>query len=365
MSVFKEVMAEIDRGRNGLNQGIPFGLPKTEEVIDGNTRETYTLILSNSGSGKTSLALYAYVYRPIQETINDDNFKAFYVSWEMNKVSLYIKLLSIYIFETYGIELSYKEITSRKKEYILSKEHYELVKQCEPWINKVEKKLEVYEKHATAKGLYRELKKRLEKMGTFTETNTATVYTPNNPNLIYNVITDHIGLVIPSPGNSLKQEIDLLSSIFVSLREKCKISPVIIQQANREQGNIERFKQGKSAFTINDAKDSGNTVQDCNVMIALYNPNRDALKTYKKYNIQQLENSFRSLMILKNRFGDCDVEIGMNFFGQINFFRELPKPDEIYDYETYKTPNWILGKEVEQIKKEDVKEESDNFNFII
>ena len=45
----------------------------------------------------------------------------------------------------------------------------------------------------------------------------------------------------------------------MTLREKCKISPVVIQQANREQGNIERFKAGKSAFTINDAKDSGNT----------------------------------------------------------------------------------------------------------
>ena len=46
---------------------------------------------------------------------------------------------------------------------------------------------------------------------------------------------------------------------MVTLREKCKISPVVIQQANREQGNIERFKAGKSAFSINDAKDTGNT----------------------------------------------------------------------------------------------------------
>ena len=143
----------------------------------------------------------------------------------------------------------------------------------------------------------------------------------------------------------MKQEIDLASACLVTLRERCGISPVVIQQANREQGNIERFKQGKSAFTINDAKDSGNTVQDCNVMIALYNPNRDALKNYKHYDIQQLSNSFRSLMILKNRFGDCDVEIGMNFFGGVNIFAELPRPDEIYDYEKYTNPNWIVNKD--------------------
>ena len=270
----------------------------------------------------------------------------------MSEVSLYIKLLSIYIFETYGIQLSYKEILSKKKEYILSPEHYELVKQCRPWVDKISSKLEIYDKNVTAKGMYHIIKKRLESLGAFSETETRMIYTPKNPNLIYNIVIDHIGLLTTSQGNSLKQEIDLASGCLVTLREKCGISPVVIQQANREQGNIERFKQGKSAFTINDAKDSGNTVQDSNVMIALYNPNRDALKKYKGYDISQLGNSFRSLMVLKNRFGDCDVEIGMNFFGGINYFAELPKPDEIYDYEKYAIPDYLILKE-DETKKED------------
>ena len=194
-----------------------------------------------------------------------------------------------------------------------------------PWIEKISSKLEIYDKSVNAAKVYAILKTRLEEMGKFVETETRWIYIPHNPKLIYNIVIDHIGLVRPSQGNNLKQEIDTLSSYLVTLREKCGISPVVIQQANREQGNIERFKQGKSAFTINDAKDSGNTVQDCNVMIALYNPNRDGLKTYKKYNIEQLGNSFRSLMVLKNRFGDCDVEVGMNFFGGINTFHELNK----------------------------------------
>lgn len=363
MSLFNKIIAEIDRGREGLNHGIPFGLPKTEDIIDGITKGTYTLILSNSGAGKTSLALYAYVYKPLMQTIDDDNFKILYFSLEMNEVSLGIKLLSIYIFETYGIELSYKEILSQKKEYILSPEHYQLVKQCEPWIDKISKKLEIYDKNVTAKGMYKVIKSRLEEMGTFSETDTRMIYTPNNPNLIYEVVIDHIGLLNAPSAKELKAEIDLASKMLVTLRERCGISPVVIQQANREQGNIERFKQGKSAFTINDAKDSGNTVQDCNIMLALYNPNRDALKTYRKYNIELLGSSFRSLMILKNRFGDCDVEIGMNFFGQINTFAEIPKPDKIYDYEKYTTPNWLLQdkKEIEQ----DEKETRQTTNFIL
>lgn len=295
--------------------------------------------------------------------IDSDDFKVLFFSLEMNEVSLYIKLLSIYIFETYGIQLSYKEILSKKKNYILSPEHYELVKQCEPWIDKISSKLEIYDKSVTAKGMYHIIKKRLKEMGTFTETETRMIYTPNNSNLIYNVVIDHIGLLKASNGK-LKDEIDLASSCLVTLREKCGISPVVIQQANRDQGNIERFKQNKSAFTVNDAKDSGNTVQDCNVMVALYNPNRDALKKYKGYDISLLGNSFRSLMILKNRFGDCDAEVGLNFFGGINMFKELPKPDEIYDYDKYTTPDWILNKNDSNINEiEDTPNQ--NFNFTL
>lgn len=356
-----KLIEEIDRGRLGLNKGIPMGLPKLESIIDGVTRDTYTLILSNSGAGKTSFALYAYVYKPLMEHLDDDDFKILYFSLEMNELSLYVKLLSIYIFETYGIQISFKEILSRKKEYTLPDEHYKIIQECLPWINKISTKLEIYDKSVSANTVYAILKQRLEKMGTFKETETRLIYTPNNPNLIYNVIIDHIGLVRPQQGNTLKKEMDLLSSYLVTLREKCKISPVVIQQANREQGNIERFKQGKSAFTINDAKDSGNTVQDSNIMIALYNPNRDGLKTYKKYNIEILGNSFRSVMILKNRFGDCDVEIGMNFFGGINTFAELPKPDEIYDYEKFTDPTYLLQNNTEI----DEQTNNNNFNFVL
>ena len=367
MTLEEQILNEIDRGRAGFNHGITMGMPKLESIMDGNTRETYTLIMSNSGSGKTSFALYSYVYKPLVAHLNYNDYNCLFISLEMNEISLYIKLLSIYIFETYGVQLSYKEILSRKREYILSEEHYELVKACIPWVTKVKKHLEIYDKKASAKTVYAILKQRLEKMGKFVETETRQIYIPNNQNLVYNVVIDHIALITPSDGRKLKEEIDLLSAYLVTLREKCKISPVVIQQANREQGNIERFKAGKSAFSINDAKDTGNTVQDCNVMIAIYNPYRDGLKTYRKYNIEVLQGTFRSIMVLKNRFGDCDAEVGCNFFGGINYFSELKKPDEIYDYEQYTDPNYLLK---DSMKEDNIKENKEdqnnsNLNFIL
>ena len=362
--ISSRLLKMIDRGRLGKNHGIPMGLPKLEGIIDGNSRATYTLIISNSGAGKTSLALYSYVYKPLMETMdNPDNFKILYFSLEMSEESLYLKLLSTYIFETYGITLSYKEIISQKKEYILSDEHYDLVNKCMPWVDKISKRLEIYDKRTSAKSAYAILKQRLEKMGKFVETDTRTIYVPDNPDLIYNVVIDHIGLIYPTDGRKLKEEIDTLSSYLVTLREKCGISPIVIQQANRDQGNIERFKAGKSAFTINDAKDSGNTVQDANVMIAIYNPFRDKLNNYQGYNIKLLQSRFRSIMVLKDRFGATDVEVGCTFYGEINMWSELPKPDEIYDYERYEDPNYILGTTAPDSQIEE--DTPSNLNFIV
>ena len=102
-------------------------------------------------------------------------------------------------------------------------------------------------------------------------------------------------------------------------------------------------------------------------MIAIYNPFRDGLKTYHNYNIEVLESYFRSVMVLKNRFGDCDVEVGCNFFGGINFFTELPKPDEIYDYHRYIDPSYLL---LDSTIPDDTKEKEDhnnssNLNFVL
>lgn len=115
MTIEEQILEEVNKGRLGLNHGIPIGLPRLEELMDGNTRETYTLVMSNSGAGKTSFVLYSYVYKALMEHLDDDDYKCLYISLEMNETSLYIKLLSIYIFETYGIQLSFKEILSRKK----------------------------------------------------------------------------------------------------------------------------------------------------------------------------------------------------------------------------------------------------------
>ena len=90
------------------------------------------------------------------------------------------------------------------------------------------------------------------------------------------------------------------------------------------------------------------------VVLSVFSPHKYKLSTYKKYNIKVLEQSFIGLFLLKSRFGTSDIMITMNFLGDISHYIEMPKPEEIYDWERYTNPNYLL------IKKEELKEEQLN-----
>lgn len=77
--IVDSLLKQIEVGRQGRNKGFSIGLPKLENYIDGLTKGTNTLIISGSGSGKTSLVLYSYVYRPLMEHIDDENFRVTYL----------------------------------------------------------------------------------------------------------------------------------------------------------------------------------------------------------------------------------------------------------------------------------------------
>lgn len=361
--ITESLLHQIDKGRQGDQWGYSMGLPKLEEIIDGVSRGVYTLIVSPTGTGKSSLALYSYVYKPLMEHLEDNNFRVSYFSLEMSSEIMYAKLLSMYIFEKYGIELSTKEILSRKKGYKLSDEYYKIIQECIPWLQKVEKIVTIYDKALSAKSLYTILMKELENTGSFEETETRTIYHPNNENLVHLVIIDHMSLARRTEGRTLKEEIDLISAYLVTLRDRCKISPVVIMQANRNSTSIDRRKEGLNNLRIDDVKDSGAPAQDSEVMISIFNPHREKLNSYRGYDIKQLESNYRTITILKNRYGEADIEVGCAFYGKISYFAELPKPDEIYDYEKYKTPNWILNKDEKGEKQEEITTKSYKFTL--
>lgn len=349
--IVDNLLEQIDKGRKGENWGLPIGMPKLETLIDGVCQSTYTLLFGGSGSGKTSFALYMYVYKPLV-TYPAFNYKVIIYSLEMRAEVLFAKLLSIYIFEHYKKVITIKDIMSRKRDTILSDEDYELVKEASEWLRTIESKIIIWDKALNAKVFKSHLHRTLAKYGTFSESENRVIYTPEDPNAITVVMIDHIGLSTPSEGRTLKGEIDIISAIAANYRNRCLVSPLIISQVNREAQSMDRKKAGFEEFKRSDVKDSSNLEQDCDLMIGIFDPNREKLNTYREYSVAPIAQVLRGLILLKNRYDCGDAMVGTAFYGQCGVVTELPSPRDISDYSLYATPMWLVEEDVKQTKKD-------------
>ena len=363
--ITESLIQAIDRGREGREQGYSIGLPKLEQIIDGACKGTYTLIGAESGVGKSSFMLYSYVYRPLMDHLYDDKFKISLFSLEMSADKILAKLLSTYIFEKYGVRLSLKQLLSVQKGFILNDECYAIVKECIPWLKRVEAILTIYDKSATAKSIYSNILKELEERGRFEETDKRKIYYPNDPDLVHLVIIDHLARVFCSPGNTLKQEMDLTSKYLYSLKNRCGISPIVIQQMNRGIQSMDRGKEGMVIPLTSDLKDTNSTVEDAEIILAIFDPDKAKLNSHRGYDIKQLDKKFRSIFVLKSRYGESDVEDFIYYDGKCNKWVEMPTSATIHDYGVFENPRWYLEAKEDNTEKEDVESNSKKSKFVL
>lgn len=309
--------------------------------------------------------LWAMIYKPLMQFLSGENTERdpYYILFnlEMTRSQIYAKLLSMYIFDIYGEQIRFKEMFSRGKDTILSDEHFELIKKCEDFIDILDKRLRCYDGSLTEEKYVKIMNSELLRFGHWKDGK----YYPNNPKQILGVVIDHMSLIKASPGRSKKEEIDAISRASVILRNTTKImSPIHVAQFNRGSGSDERLKQSLQEPNSMDFKDSGSLYEDGQVVFALHSPYKLKQASYKKYDIKALEQCFIAVFLLKSRFGTSDIMVPMGFYGDSSYYAELPKPEEIYDYEKYKTPYWLLNKKEENNEKDEKEEQTvDKSNY--
>lgn len=353
----------IDRGRLGQNIGLSIGSPKLEVYMDGFLPGTSYLIGAESGVGKTTYTLWAFIYQPLIHFLNGNQKERdpYYImfSLEMTQPQIYAKLVSMYIFDTYGIEIKFKEMFSRGKDCVLSDEYYDIIKQCSDFIDVLDERLIFFEGTLTPQSFEDTINEVIPRFGKFE----GTTFIPNNSNQVVGLLIDHLSLI---PGK--KEAIDAISRATVTIRNTTGIvSPILISQFNRDNSNMERLKGGLQEPTKNDFKDSGGPYEDSSVVLALFSPHSHKLTTYRKYNVKILEQCLVSVTLLKSRFGTSDIVVPFNFFGNCSHYIEMPKPDEIYDYEKYTNPNYLLEKRDNQLVEDELNniDNSNDFKFVL
>ena len=128
-------------------------------------------------------------------------------------------------------------------------------------------------------------------------------------------------------------------------------SPVVVSQFNRDISNPIRIKNGDVEPQLEDFKESSQTQDDADVILALFDPMRYKVADPSGYDLNKLKDEFgakyfRSVRLIKNSYGEDDIRIGLGFLGQVGMFKELPKRKDITDsdYQSVVNKTFFLNK---------------------
>lgn len=345
--IFDNFLKYVDDGRKGLNKGIPMGFSRLDKFLRGLQKKKYYLVGGSTGTGKTAFVDEAFVINPynwITKNKSKESLKVFYFSFEIDLESKLAKWVSYQLFIDERIEVDPEHIlgmdmqSEEDAENRLSDELYTKIKAYKEHFEKMFEFIEFDDVPNNPSYIYNKVKNYFEENGKWIKverevkgkTQKYTYYKANNPDEYVIIIVDHIGLVTNEKGLVKKGTIDKLSSKLIELRNKYKVIPVVVSQFNRELGDIQRQRFKELVPQLEDFKDSGNSQEDANVVIALFSPKRYNIERYLEYDLKSkgynIGDFFRALFVIKNRGGRDGVSLGTRFLGHCGYFEEIPQP---------------------------------------
>lgn len=336
------------RKLNGGFNEIPFGFPRLEEYIPGIQRKNLTIVTASSGIGKSKFAKLAYCIRPVEFLLTHPdsgiNLKIFYFPFEESKENFMHSIMVNQLWKQYNSRVAIKHLKSIGPNRIVENTTIENVERLSPWFERFEDMVTVVDKVKHPYGIYctvrdymlqhgRWHKKAVTIDGQQNEVNDWFEHTTPNHYVI--VVIDHISLIHAEKGTTLHESIGKLSATYsVSLRDDYGCSVVIVQQQSAEKEKQQYTYKGHSIESklepsLDGLANNKETQRDADEILGLFAPDRYEISKYRNYDINQLQDNFRSLQILKSRDGEANIRVGMFFDGAVGSFEELPKATDM------------------------------------
>ena len=351
---FELLKDEIQAGLDGRNAGIPMGFNRLNRYI-GIRKRIYTLVGGLTGSGKTSFVDDAYVLNPFDWFISQDNpkvkLKIIYRSMERSRTYKFAKWISRKIFYDYGIIIPVGKMLGWTDK--MTKDEHDIFLTYKEYMEKMEEVITIIDGPENPVGIAKELKEYALQNGKIEQLDQHNkIYVPKDENVITLVIIDHIGLLKTTKDLSTKKQvIDKMSDELRYARDFYGYSPVVVSQFNRDISNPIRIKNGDVEPQLEDFKESSQTQDDADVILALFDPMRYKVADPSGYDLNKLKDEFgakyfRSVRLIKNSYGEDDIRIGLGFLGQVGMFKELPKRKDITDsdYQSVVNKTFFLNK---------------------
>lgn len=364
MSLKDRVLGNLKRRKEKLLNGginsIPSPFVRFSDDFIGVEQGKYYVVTSTTKGAKTQFASFVFVFQTILYAYHHPEqlrIKIFYYPLEETPDDIMTRFMSFLLYNLSGgkIRIAPVDLLSTKNDKPVDDAILELLNTGE-----YAKIIDFFEEHVifststNPTGVYVECKEYAENHGTvytrkqkikdeFTgetkEIDTFDHYEQDDPDEIRIVFFDHVSLTSTEKGVlTLKQGIDRLSENLVKLRNRYKYSPVVIQQQAFAGESLDAFKENKLRPTIANLADSKYPSRDANVVLGLFSPFKYELPEYQHYDITKLKDNVRFLEVLVNRGGSPGGLVALYFDGAVNYFNELPRPEEkealkqIYDF---------------------------------
>jgi replicative DNA helicase len=343
--IIDDVIRNVERGKEGGNQGLYMGFPRLMEFVPGVQPSTIYNLGGMTGTAKTTFGMSSFVYNPYEDyvtrTANGEiiKLKVFLFSMEMSKETVISKGVCRRIFKDHGLLVDTNYILSRGKNRI-SQEIYDKVLETRKYFEEFEDVVTIYGSHNPTgiakmlKSYFKENGKETRSPFTFKDDNGVEhnvsrfqKYTPNVETTYVIAIFDHVSLTKSESGKNVKQTIDKLIEYLVEYTNDYYLTPVIIQQLNRNVESTDRMKWNAIEPQLGDFRDSSDTTHAAHFVLGLTNPFMWEISPYRGYDITRLRDRFRSIKVLKSREGDANIVIGLNYVGESGVFRELPQAE--------------------------------------
>lgn len=326
------------------------------------------LLTAHSGIGKTQFWKEFFMFLPIQimNRYPEYNIKLKFIIFLLEEsIDEFIDtIICGLLWRLKGISVDPLELKSMKKS-ALSKETLEAIRNIQPAITQVLDMCELHDNTYNPTGMYKAVRNYAYNNGevtyedrVFTHKNNKgeeikedvrvfSKYTPNDENEYVFVITDHISLLQEEKNPITNKIMDLRETMERWSFDYCRklISKnfnyiVVNIQQQVQSSDQQEFYRGQTV--IEKLKPSPATLADCKttfrdhlVVLGLFSPGKHNIEEYANYDLTQLKNSFRSVLLIKNRIGRDGLEAPLWFKGSSFYFSELPKANEI-DYTKFK-----------------------------
>jgi replicative DNA helicase len=351
---FELLNAEVDKGLNSLNRGIPMGFDRLTKHV-GIRKSMFYLIGGNTGSGKTSFIDDAFVLNPVDWALSKEGLasgikvKVWYRSMERSRTYKMAKWVSRKIFLDQGIIIPVGKLLGWNEK--MTKDEHDLFLYYKDYVDQLSEIVTIIDGPENAVGIAKELKIYAETNGRIEQLDKWNkIYIPNDPNEITIVVIDHIGLLKTTKDQPTKKDaIDKMSDELRYARDFYGYSPVVVSQFNRSISNPTRIKNGDVEPQLEDFADSSSTQNDADVVMALFDPIRYKVADPSGYDLDKLKDQygakyFRSVRLIKNSYGADDLRIGLAFLGELGIFKELPRKKDITDsdYEAITNKSYFL-----------------------